>query len=119
MLGFGSQQRYYLYRDRADMRKGHHGLCGLVRNEMGSEPKSGDVYVFFGHNRRIVKMLVWDKDGYVVYGKNLERGSFEQISEISEGKSMQISYHHLVMLLSGISLLGHHQRRRYDMGKVS
>lgn len=118
MLGFGSHQRYYLYRGGVDMRKGFDGLSGVVRNELGSDPMSGDVYIFFNSSRRTVKMLVWDRDGFVVYAKRLEKGTFEQLDGIMEGKSSVISYHHLVMLLSGISLVGLRQRPRYEMPKT-
>jgi hypothetical protein len=118
MLGFGSHQRYYIYKASVDMRKGYYGLSGLVRNELGSDPMSGDVYVFFNTSRQTVKMLVWDRDGFVVYSKRLERGCYEQISSIIDGKTHHISYQHLVMLLSGISLLGLHQRPRYEMKKT-
>ena len=105
MLGFGAHQRYYLYNGCVDMRKGYDGLSGLVRNELGADPLSGDVYVFFNRSRQTVKMLVWDRDGFVVYSKR-------------HGKSHHINYQHLVMLLSGISLVGLHQRPRYEMKKT-
>ena len=45
MLGFGAHQRYYIYKGAVDMRKGSDGLSGLVRNELGADPLSGDVYI--------------------------------------------------------------------------
>ena len=118
MLGFGAHQRYYLYNGCVDMRKGYDGLSGLVRNELGADPLSGDVYVFFNRSRQTVKMLVWHRDGFVVYSKRLEGGCYEQLSGIIDGKSHHINYQHLVMLLSGISLVGLHQRPRYEMKKT-
>ncbi|MBK7636945.1 MAG: IS66 family insertion sequence element accessory protein TnpB [Saprospiraceae bacterium] len=50
-------------------------------------------------------MLVWDRDGFVVYSKRLEGGCYEQLSGIIDGKSHHINYQHLVMLFSGISLV--------------
>lgn len=97
------------------MRKGYDGLSGLVRNELGEDPMKGDVYIFFSGSRQSVKLLVWDRDGFVVYSKRLERGRFEQLDGMMEGKSYGISYQHLVMLLSGISLVGMRQRPRYEM----
>ena len=115
MLGFGHHHRYFVYRGGVDMRKGYDGLSGLVRNELGEDPLKGDVYIFFNGSRQSVKLLVWDRDGFVVYSKRLERGRFEQLDGMMEGKSYGISYQHLVMLLSGISLVGMRQRPRYDM----
>ena len=118
MLGFGAHQKYYIYKGTVDMRKGYDGLSGLVRNELEANPLSGDVYVFFSKSRQSVKLLVWDRDGFVVYSKRLERGCYEQLSGCIEGKAMHISYQYLIMLLSGISLVGLRQRPRYEIKKT-
>jgi len=118
MIGFTSHQTYYIYTEVTDMRKGYNGLSGLVRNKMLSNPTSGDVYVFFNRNRQLMKMLVWDHDGYAIYSKRLERGTFERITDKTEGTKYAIAYNHLVMLLSGISLLGLKKRPRYKLLKT-
>jgi transposase len=115
MISFSNHMKFYIYRGAVDMRKGYDGLSGLVRNEIGENPLNGHAYVFFNRTRHLVKILVWDKDGFVIYGKRLERGSFEQLEPIMQGKKYGISYHHLIMLLSGISLLGMKQKLRYKM----
>lgn len=115
MLGFNSQQRYYLHVDPVDMRKGLHSLCGIVRNELESEPTDGNVYIFFSKSYQTVKLLVWDKDGFVVYGKWLARGKYERISAAITENKYELTYHHLVMLLSGVSLIGAKQRPRYQL----
>jgi len=61
---------------------------------------------------------VWDHDGYVIYGKRLERGTFEYMTKFAKEKKQGIAYQHLVMLLSGISLLGIRHRPRYKMVKT-
>jgi transposase len=119
MLGFHPHQRFLVYRDPVDMRKGVYGLCGLVTNELKASPSDGTVYVFFSKSYSTVKMLVWDKDGFVVYGKWLAKGRFENIQSIMEEKSQTLSYQYLVMLLSGVSLIGAKQRPRYRMNKAS
>lgn len=101
------------------MRKGYNGLSGIVRNEMGADPSSGDVYVFFNRTRHLMKMLVWDHDGFVIYSKRLERGTFEKITGDQHGTRYGIQYQHLVMLISGISLLGVKQRHRYKLNRAS
>jgi transposase len=116
MLGFNAQQTFYIYRGGVDMRKGVHSLCGLVRNELQGDPNDGSVYVFFSKTHQTVKLLVWDKDGYVVYGKWLSKGKYESLHTVIDDKKQSISYHHLVMLLSGVSLLGAKQRPRYNLG---
>jgi len=117
MLSFSSHHEFYIYTQSVDMRKGIDGLCGLVNNELNLNPIDGKVYVFFNSSRDKVKLLVWDIDGYVLYLKRLERGRFEQIIEQAEGeKKYKIQYKHLVMLMSGLSLLGIKQKPRYELG---
>src|SRR5690554_7960074 len=76
MFSLGSSHRYYLYRSPVDMRKGFDGLSGLVRNAMGKDPSSGEVFVFLNRNRNLLKLLHWEEGGFVVYYKRLEKGTF-------------------------------------------
>ena len=113
MLGFHSAQRFFICTIPVDMRKGIDGLCGSVRNLMDDNPLSGFVFIFFNKPRDKIKLLVWDKDGYVLYQKRLERGRFEELPSGSDVK-MKITYDHLVMLISGISIRHLVQRKRYS-----
>ena len=63
--------------------------------------------------------LVWDRDGFVVYMKRLERGRFESLSKIEGDLKYSIGYQHLVMLLSGISLVGVKQKLRYNLNQTA
>ena len=60
-----------------DMRKGINGLYKLVRSEMKMSPLTGSVFIFYGKNHQSVKLLRWDTDGFVLYQKRLEKGTFE------------------------------------------
>ncbi|MEO6105467.1 MAG: IS66 family insertion sequence element accessory protein TnpB [Cyclobacteriaceae bacterium] len=111
MLGFHSAQRFYICTTPVDMRKGIDGLCGLVRHLLEDNPLSGYVFIFLNKSRDKIKLLVWDKDGYVLYQKRLERGRFEELPARNEIKC-KITYDHLVMLISGISLRHLVQRKR-------
>ena len=117
MIGFGAQQRFFIHTRPVDMRKGIWSLAGMVRNELKSDPLDGSVYVFFSKNKQTVKLLVWDKDGFAMYYKCLERGCFESLSHTTEQTKYPITYPQLVMLLSGISLVGRKQRKRYCIEK--
>lgn len=114
MLGFHSVQRFYICTAPIDMRKGIDGLCGVVRHLLEDDPLSGYVFIFFNKPRDKIKLLVWDKDGYVLYQKRLERGRFEEVNLQRNAIKNKITYDHLVMLISGISI--HHlvQRKRYS-----
>jgi transposase len=54
-----------LYRKVTDMRKGFDGLCGLVKNELNREPTSGEVFIFINRPRDRIKLLHWQKGGFV------------------------------------------------------
>ena len=77
MLSLTRFHRCYLYRGHTDMRKGIDSLCGLIRNELGKDPLSGELFVFFCRTRRRVKILLWDTDGFALYHKRLEKGTYQ------------------------------------------
>ncbi len=74
MLSLGSSHSYYLYLAACDMRKSFDSLSGLVRNELGRDPASGEVFVFINKRRNSVKLLHWERGGFVLYYKRLEKG---------------------------------------------
>ena len=108
MISFSSAQRYFLYRGPADMRKSFDGLCGLVTAGLKRDPLSGEVFVFINRRRTHIKLLVWDRNGFVLFYKRLERGSFE-IPETGTP-----NWHQLVLMLEGISLKSVRYRKRYS-----
>jgi transposase len=107
MIAFGPSHRYYLHREATDMRKSFDGLSGLVRSELGRDPLSGDVFIFLNRRRTHIKLLVWDRSGFVLYYKRLEEGTFElPVSEVP-------SWDQLVMMLEGVSMKKVRYRKRY------
>lgn len=117
MLSLGSSHRYYLYREPTDMRKGFNGLSGLVRSELGRDPLSGDVFIFINRRRDKMKLLVWDRSGFVIWYKGLESGTFEMPA--SRAGSHHISWQELVLILEGVELKSVRHRKRFSLGKVS
>jgi len=113
MIGLSSFNTYYLYSESADMRKGFGGLSGLVRDGLGKDPLSGDVFVFINRRRNRMKLLLWDRTGFVLYYKLLERGTFE-LPEL-KGGSCQVSWQQLVLMLEGVELRSVRQRKRFYM----
>lgn len=77
MFGLTENIRHYLCQHPVDMRKGINGLYKIVKSEMGQSPLSGHAFIFYGRNRQTVKILKWGRDGFVLYQKRLERGTFE------------------------------------------
>ena len=78
MYSLTSANKYYLYQGFIRMNLGINGLYKLVRSEMSQlSPVSGDAFIFFGKRRDGVKILRWDGDGFLLYYKRLEGGTFE------------------------------------------
>lgn len=111
MLSFSSRQRYFLYRGTTDMRKGFNGLSGLVRQHFSHDLLSGDAFIFLNKRRDRVKLLVWDRNGFVVWYKVLERGTFE----LPEAKNttLEMSWTDVQLLLEGIEIKSAKRRKRY------
>ncbi len=112
---FSDRYRYFIYRNGCDMRKGYDGLCGLVRNEWKKDPLSGDVFIFLSKQRNKIKLLLWQKDGFVIYSKRLEKGTFE----LPKNNSIEISAQQLQFILDGIYLSSIKKRMRYEHQFVS
>lgn len=111
VLSFSAQQRYFLYRGVTDMRKGFNGLSGLVRQHLGHDLLSGDVFIFLNRRRDRIKLLTWDRTGFVVAYKVLERGTFE-LPTGGEGQRLELDWSDLVMLLEGIEIKSIIRRKR-------
>jgi transposase len=114
MICFNSSQRFFLYRGSTDMRKSFDGLSGLVQNELQRSLTSGDVFIFINKPRNSMKLLVWDRSGFVIYYKRLEAGTFEMLSGCEEAKSIPMKWEELVMMLEGIALKSVKRRKRYS-----
>ena len=110
MINITKLHRCYLYRGITDMRKGIDSLCGLIRNGLGKDPMSGELFIFFCRSRRRIKILLWDE--YALYQKRLERGTYE----MPEGTVMHqsITAEQLTFLLSGVNLKKLTYRPRYQ-----
>jgi transposase len=110
MLSLSPSNRYFLYRHQADMRKGFDGLSGFVREGLSKDPLSGDVFIFFNKRRTHVKLLLWERDGFSLYHKRLERGTYE----LPSTASVELRSDELMLILQGISLKSVRRRKRFD-----
>ena len=113
MFNISKAYRYFMYGKRADMRKGFNGLCGLVRNEFLQNPLSGDVFIFINRPRNRIKLLHWQGDGFAIYYKRLEKGTYEMPEINSTSASIELDAQQLLLIMEGISLLSVKKRRRY------
>ena len=115
MLGLGDGMKYYVCQRYVSMNLGINGLYRLVGQEMRMPPLSGAVFIFFSKNRQSVKILRWDTDGFVLYQKRLERGTFELPLFKPGQKACQMPYKTLSAIMSGISLRSLRYRKRLNI----
>ncbi len=101
MLSVTGSERLFLCRSPVDFRKAHDGLCALVRDGFRDDPFGGDVFVFFNKARDRIKLLVWDRNGFWLLYKRLERGTFP-FDVRGDGARVEISRAQLTMILEGI-----------------
>lgn len=100
MLSLHSRQRIFAALEPVDFRKGFDGLVGIVRASFAQDPFSGSLFCFFNRRRDRVKLLVWDRNGFWLLYKRLERGTFERID--ARGSTVELDRAHMSMLLEGI-----------------
>ena len=115
MFSLTSFDRYQYYAKPCDMRKGFDTLCGLVRNELGRHPSSGEVFVFVNKPRNTIKLLHWEQDGLVIYHKRLERGTFS-VPQLEAGKT-EIRWPELVLMIAGIRPVKLVRKPRFSLKK--
>lgn len=115
MFGLGDGMKYYVCQRYVSMNLGINGLYRLVSQEMRMPPLSGAVFIFFSKNRQSVKILRWDTDGFLLYQKRLERGTFELPLFKPGQKACQMPYRTLSAIMSGISLRSLRYRKRLDI----
>ena len=120
MLSLPASVKVFLYTEPADMRRGFDGLAAIVEQELKQDPFCGQLYVFFNRRRDRTKILFCDRDGYALFYKRLEQGTFDafrpsrSIPQDDDGvPSVQVSYQDLAMLLDGVDLSTVRRRPRY------
>jgi transposase len=97
-----------------DMRKQHEGLCGVAMSVLGLDPMSGHVMLFFNRAHDRVKLLWWDRGGFALLYKRLERGTFQFPRAVHGKQSVKIDAGELGLILEGIDLRGARWRARWD-----
>lgn len=102
----GNGRRVYAYGAPVDMRKGFDGLYALVKESLGRDPLSGDLYLFVSRNRIRAKVLLWDGTGLCVYAKRLEKGRFAELWKSSSEGYLELSPSELQLFLEGCRWVG-------------
>ena len=117
MFGINDGMQFYVCQRYVRMNLGINGLFKIVRSEMALPPLSGAVFIFFSKNRQQVKMLRWDRDGFLLYQKRLECGTFELPLFKAGEKRAVMPYRTLSAIMGGISLKSVRYRKRLDIGE--
>ncbi len=103
-VGLPPSVRVYFATELVDMRNGIDGLRAIVEQVLKRDPNSGHLFVFIGKAKDKLKVLFWDRNGYVVYFKRLERGRFQVPTLNATRASVEMEPAQLAMLLDGIDL---------------
>lgn len=117
MFGLEDSRRYYVCQRYVRMNLGINGLSRMVSNELRQPVLSGDVFIFFGKNRQMVKLLCWDGDGFLLYQKRLEKGTFELPLFKPGQKAVEMPYRTLSAIMRGVSLKSVRYRSRLRIEK--
>jgi transposase len=103
----------------ADMRRGFDRLAEMVRSSLGHDPLDGSLFVFRSRGGDRLKILYWDRDGFALWYKRLEEGTF-RFPATPEGVSgVQVKASELAMLLEGIDLRSVRRVKRYKRSPKS
>jgi transposase len=112
---FGSNRRVRVFAcaEPVDLRKGYNGLYGLVTHHLGSDPLSGDLFLFLGRTRKTCKVLMWDGTGLCIFQKRLERGRFANLhrvesaaASVGQARSIMLTASELSLFIEGCELVG-------------
>lgn len=95
------------------MRKGFDSLCGIVTSQLRMDALNGSIFIFINKKHNQVKLLLWEGDGFSVYYKRLEKGTFEMPDANDESASLAVTAQQLQFILQGVSLQKVQFRKRY------
>lgn len=114
MLTLPSSVRIYVAAEATDLRRGFDGLAAATRSVIRQDPLSGHVFVFINRRKNRVKLLVWDRTGYVLVYKRLERGTFQLPTTPRMGeRHVELDAGELGLMLEGVDLRGARRRARW------
>jgi transposase len=114
MIHLPASVRVYLCLTPCDMRKSFDSLHALVREHLELDAFAGHLFVFTSRRKDRVKILYWDRDGFAVWSKRLEEGTYAvPLGDSDAERRREITAQELGALLSGIDLSTASRRKRY------
>jgi transposase len=118
MIHLPASVRVYLCLSPCDMRRSFDGLHALVRDHLRLEAFAGHLYLFANRRKDRLKILYWDRDGFAIWAKRLEQGSYAIPCGEPGSQRFEITIGELAALLSGIDLSTAERRKRYRRAVV-
>ena len=107
MLMLPASVRIYVAAEAVDLRRGFDGLAAATRNLIRQDPLNGHLFVFLNRRRNRIKLLVWDRTGYLLLYKRLERGTFHVPTHPHVGqRHVELDAGELGLMLEGVDLRG-------------
>ena len=115
MFNLNDNFNYYLYPSYIAMGKGIEGLHSILCSQSQCNPLSGDVFLFFSKKKDTVKLLRWDTDGFILYQKRLEAGTFE-LPRFQPDKGLcKLPWETVYLIMRGIPLRSFGLRKRFKI----
>lgn len=96
------------------MRKGFDSLSGIVTSELKMDVLSGAIFIFINKKHNQVKLLLWEGDGFALYYKRLEKGTYEMPAAAKNSAEFSITHEALQHILQGVSLKSVRKRKRFQ-----
>ena len=113
MIPIQGRIRVFVGLQSVDMRKSFDGLCAEVKRQIRMDPADGHLYAFIGNNRRRMKLLLFDRHGFWIFYRRLERGSFQLPTGVPGSTRLEIDAATLAAILDGVDLDSMRRRMRY------
>jgi transposase len=111
VIALGTTGRVWVCVAPVDARKSYDGLAGVIATALGRDPVSGDLYVFRNRRGDRLKILAWQGDGFAIYMRRLEAGTFA--FPAADTPDVTVTPTQLAMILGGVELAPTRTRRRY------
>jgi transposase len=116
MLTWPPTVRIFVSTQPTDMRRSFDGLAMMTRENMGQDPLSGHLFVFFNWRGDRVKIMFWDRSGFCIWYKRLEQGVFRLPQSIVNMPNPEVEVTDLSLILEGIDLSSARRRKRFTLG---
>jgi transposase len=108
-----SDVRIFLCTTPTNMNYSFDRLMSRSEEIFAQDPTSGHLFLFMNRNRDRIKILFWDRDGFCLFYKRLEVGTFQLLTTTNDAEGIELEYSQLVKLLGGLDLRTGRRRRRY------